>query len=260
MDEATRQRAVLDAIAAPGGDAFDAVRERGTRAARGLEAYRANAEGSAARALGAAFGTVRQLVGSDDFAQLARAFWREQPPRRGDLGEWGEGFADWLQAHAALAPWPYLADCARLDLALHRCERAADAALDTASLRLLGSTDPAQLRLVSMPGVALLHSPWPIVAIHRAHQLDGAAATRAFAELRDAIARPHAEAAWVTRDGWRAVVEPLAGADLDWTESVLAGATLADAFERAGPAFDFAAWLQQAIRRAWLQAVVVVTG
>src|SRR5258707_11736600 len=108
--EAQRQRALLRALL---GEPIAGLREQGERASRGLEAYRANAGAIAERALAAAFATVRVMVGADDFGQLAREFWRAQPPRRGDLGEWGEGFAEWLRAHPAMAAWPYLADCAR---------------------------------------------------------------------------------------------------------------------------------------------------
>lgn len=252
--EAPRQQALLRALLS-GAAAIDGLREQGARAARGLEAYRANAEAIAERALAAAFPTVQALVGVDDFKQLAREFWHAQPPRRGELGEWGDAFAAWLQVHAALAPWPYLADSARLDFALHCNERAADATLDAASLSLLGSADPARLRLRLMPGTALIRSAWPIAGIHRAHQLEGVEAEQAFERARDAIAAQRAEDAMVVRQGWRAVVVPLQLAEARWTESLLAAASLAQALEQAGEDFDFAAWLQTAVRNAWLKEV-----
>lgn len=250
--EVRRQQALIAAI---GGAPPIGLRETGARAARGLEAYRAHAEASAERELRAAFPTVQALLGDELFARLAREFWHAQPPLRGDLGEWGDGVAAWLQAHPGLTPWPYLADCARLDLACHRIERAADAALDAASLSRLESADPAQLRLVLMPGAALVRSRWPIVAIRQAHQLTGDDAERAFDELRGAIALPQGEDALVARDGWRAVVHALSPSEAAWTELVLGDTDLATALERVGPGFDFAHWLQRAIRHQWLSAV-----
>lgn len=253
MDEATRQRELLRAL---NGAPATALREQGERAARGLEAYRANAEAIAERALLAVFPTVQAMIGAEDFARLARELWAAHAPTRGDLGEWGDALPDWLQAHRGMASWPYLADCARLDLALHRNERAADAAFDAASLSLLESTDPAQLRLQWMPGTALVASTWPIASIHAAHRLQGDAAERAFADVRDAIAMPRPESALVVREGWRAVVHELAPADARWTVALLDSADLATAFERAGEGFDFALWLQTAIRHTWLKGVV----
>jgi len=252
-DEAQRQQALLRALLS--GASVDGLREQGERAARGLEAYRANAEAIAERTLAAAFPTVQALVGADDFKRLARAFWHAQPPLRGELGEWGDAFAAWLQAHAAMAPWPYLADSARLDFALHSNERAADAALDAASLSLLESADPARLHMRLMPGTALIRSAWPIAGIHRAHQLEGAEAEKAFERARDAIAAQRGEDAMVVRQGWRAVVVPLQIVDARWTEALLADASLAQALEQAGEGFDFAVWLETAVRNAWLKEI-----
>ena len=254
IDEAPRQQALLRALSGAGVD--DGLRERGERAARGLEAYRANAEVIAERALAAALPTVQALVGATDFKHLAREFWLAHPPQRGDLGEWGDAFAAWLQAFEAMAPWPYLADVARLDFALHCSERAADAVLDAPSLALLETTDPAQLRIALMPGTALIRSAWPIASIHRAHQLDGEAAEQAFAAVRDAIEARRGEDAMVVRQGWRAVVVPLIPGDARLTQALLAGANLAHAFDQAGAGFDFAIWLQTAVRNTWLKDVV----
>ena len=258
MNEAQRQQALLAALGAGAASApLASLRETGVRAARGLEAYRANAEGIAERALASTFPTVQALVGAADFEHLAREHWRAHAPERGDLGEWGAEFPTWLGAHAGLAAWPWLADSAALDLALQRSERAADAVLDVASLTHLESTDPSQLRLVLMPGTALQRSAWPIATIHRAHQLDGDAAERAFADVREAIAAQRGEAALVARRGWRAIVHRLDAPAAAWTLDLLAGTDLATALTRAGDGFEFAAWLATALRESWLKGVVV---
>jgi hypothetical protein len=258
-DEAARQRALLASLESAPEAAWPAalgLRETGARARRGLQAYRANADAVADRALGAVFPTVRELVGSDTFARLARAHWRAHPPTRGDLGAWGADFAGWLEALPDLARWPYLGDCARLDLALHCAERAADAEFDAASLGLLESVDPARLRLHLMPGSALLRSRWPVAGIHAAHRLAAADAEPAFLALREAIAAAHGEAVLVVREGWRAVAHRVGAPEARWFGDVLAGASLATALEHAGAAFDFAAWLGRALRGGWLKGVV----
>lgn len=253
-DEALRQRELLAALD-HGAAVPPTLREAGARAVRGLEAYRANAESVAERALAASFATVRAMVGEEDFRHLAAEFRLAHPPERGDIGEWGDAFPPWLATHAGLAAWPWLADGARLDLALHHNERAADAAFDADSLGLLESTDPAELRLVLMPGSALLHSVWPIAAIHHAHQLEGDAAEAAFASVREALAAERGEQVLVARRGWRAVVYPLDAATAAWTQDLLDGVNLEDALARAGEGFDFAAWLGVALRESWLKGV-----
>ncbi len=260
--EAQRQQALIAALLAPPGHVPDLpLREQGERAARGIEAYRANAEAVAERALAAVFGTVQALLGEEDFAHLAAEFWRAAPPVFGDMGEWGAAFPAWLAAHPAMTPWPYLADCARLDLALHRNERAADAVADAESLNLLASTDPSQLVMVLMPGTELLLSRWPLAAIHHAHHVPPDEADAAFEAVRGLLGAvtdgSTPSAVLVARAGWRAGLHTLDAPAARWTQSLLGGQPLDQALAAAGEGFDFAAWLATALRHAWLKGAAV---
>ncbi|WP_280151093.1 putative DNA-binding domain-containing protein [Piscinibacter sp. XHJ-5] len=254
--EADRQRrlvaSLLVDVAGPGSLA---VRGPEARALRGLQAYRANADASAARALASAFPTVELLIGHEDFALLARRFWRERPPQRGDLGEWGDLFADWLAAEERLADWPYVGDCARLDWALHVCERAADAELDPATIERLGDTDPSRLVAVLAPGLALIDSRWPIARIHAAHRDPH---DRGFAAVREAIAREEGECVLVAREGWKAIATALAPAHAPWMRSLIAGCDLGRALEQAPQGFDFGAWLATALQSGWVKGLRVL--
>jgi hypothetical protein len=224
------------------------------RIAAGLAVYRANAAALAARALGAAFPTVRALVGAATFERLAHDHWRAAPPTRGDIGEWGEGFAAWLEAQAPLAAWPFLGDVARLDHAVHACERAADATFDAASLGLLEASEPGHLRLRFHPGTQVIRSRWPVATLHAAHRGDAEPDAES---LRAAVAAGRGECVLVARDGWRAALHPLDDADARVAAALLSGMALGPALEAAGPDFDFAAWLAQALRGGWLQGVVL---
>ena len=248
--EARRQQQLLAALSRRGEP--PALREPAARAERGLSAYRANASALAERALAAACPTVQAMMGEDDFAALARAFWRDHPPQRGDLGEWGGELPVWITAQHDLAEWPWLADSAWLDLALHRCERAADAQPELASLALLGEADPADIGLQLMPGLAVHVSPFPIATVHAAHRSH---APGAFAPVRAALAAGQGEAVCVSREGWRAVVHRLAAGEVAFMAALLRGAPLAAALEAAGEGFDFGAWLQRAIASSWLKGV-----
>ena len=226
----------------------------------GLRAYRANARAAAERALGAAFPTLLAMLGADNFAALARDHWRDATPERGDLGEWGAALPVSIEAYVALAEWPWLADAARLDWALHVCERAEDAVLDAASLHALADTDPARLRLEWLPGTTLLESRWPIARLHSAHRQRGgdAATEAALADARTALAAGIGEAVLVGRVGWRAVVHPVDAGELPWLRAIDAGRNLATAFVQAGDDFDFTAWLTRALAAGWLKGVAVV--
>lgn len=251
--EAQRQRQLLAAILRRGAAPAPALREQGARVERGLAAYRANAGALAERALAATAPTVAAMLGAENFARLARALWLAHPPRRGDVAEWGAELPAWIAAQPDLAEWPWLADTARLDLALQAAERAADATLDAGSLALLAEADPAQLTLSLMPGLAVLVSDWPIASIHASHHDEG---PDPFAPVRAALAARQGEAVCVARALWRAVVHRLSNEDAAFMRALLGGGSLADALHAAGVGFDLAAWLQGAIAQSWLKAVL----
>lgn len=195
---------------------------------RGLSAYRGNLVALSAQALAVPFGPLRDALGEAEFAALAWSFWRANPPGRGDLGEWGGALAGFLAERAGEASG--LPDLARLGWALHQAERAADAALEADSLPLLGSTPPEALWLQLRPGVALLA------------QTDGPVL--------------------VWRQGWRGQSQALPAAEAAFMQGLLDGASLGAALAAAEVKgsgaetdFDFGAWLQAALQKAWLQAV-----
>jgi len=254
--EAERQRALLAAIRAPVPDAHAAdAAEHGARFVQGLEAYRANAAATADRALAAAFPTVRRAVGESTFAALARDHARELPPDRGDLGEWGASFPAWLDTRAALRPWPWLGDSARLDWAVHRCERAADPTFDPASWTWLASAAPERASLRFQAGTQLVRSRWPIATLHAAHR----APDPDLEAMRAALAAQRSESVLVVRAGWRASLHVVAdAATLAFDEAILENLDVARALAAAGPGFDFAAWLATALRASWLQGAVRV--
>lgn len=251
--EAARQRALLDALATHSGGACGAYAALAShRPDAGLRAYRANAHAAAERALAVTFPTLRALVGADAFAQLAREFWHAHPPLRGDLGEWGGALPGWTDAHDRLRAWPYLGDCARLDLALHECERAADAAPETATLALLANDDPRRVRLRLLPCVRCVASRWPVATLHAAHREGGDAL---FETARELIHAGSGESVVVARAGWRGVVHRIDAAGLAFVQALLRDADLSRALDAAGEGFDFAAWLADALRKDWLLRV-----
>ena len=262
--EAARQQAMVAALWPPDAGVTPTLAswcvDGPVTVARGFQAYRGNGAANGARALAAAYPTVCALVGAADFEQLARELWAAQPPLCGDLAQWGEAFSDALDAHPALADWPYLGDCARLDWAVHQCERAADASFDAASLARLGDTDPQRLHLQLRPGLSLLVSRWPVVTIHEAHR--ETAHPGALAAARDALQAGVAESALVCRSGWRAQVHCVDSATVTWTRRLLAGESLAEALNAVSEpsnadAFDLTRWLTTALAAGWLKGIAV---
>jgi len=183
--------------------------------ARGLQAYRGNAQGLAENTLASVFPRLHDAV--EDFDTMAWTFWRRHPPVAGDLGLWGAELPGFLAAQPGMDP--ALVDLARLEWALHQAESAADEGLDAASLSLFGTQEPQALRLRFMPGLALLGQTL------------------------------------VWRQGWRAVSMELEGANAVFMRSLMQGTNLHEALLAAGESLDFSTWLQQALRETWLWRV-----
>lgn len=247
-DELARQQALLAALwrqaPLPAG-----LTGRAGRRDAGLGVYRANAGAHAERALASACPTLADLIGDTALAGLARALWQARPPARGDLAEFGEAVPGFIEADAQLADWPYLADVARLDLAVQRIERASDVPPMPAGLALLAEADPAALWLRARPGLALLRSRWPVASIWQAHRAPGTESALAALDL----AQP--EAALVWREGWRGAVARLDETAAAFTAALLGGASLGSALAAAPAGFDFTAWLTQALQQQWWCAV-----
>ncbi len=247
--EAQRQQALIAALWGAG--ELQGLAHSTTRNQRGLQAYQAHAGAAAERALAASFPTVQALVGEESFAGLARVFWRSHAPTRGDLATYGESVPAFIADSEPLRDVPYLADTARLDWQVANAERAADAGTDTASLNLLAQAQASQLRLVLMPGCAVVPSAHPIVSVWQAHRPGEGVAERRH-QARRALAEGVAETALVWRSGWRAQVHSLSPDTAAWMRSLLRGDTLATALAEAGEGFVFEPWLLQALQNGWL--------
>ena len=145
------------------------VDPEGRPAGKRFDVYRNNVAASLTDALETGFPALVKLLGRDYFRSLAGLFLRAHPPRSRILSQYGAEMPAFLAAFAPLAKYPYLADVARLELALRRSYHAADAApLETDGL------DPAALMALRprlAPASIVLSSPHPILGIWR-HNMD----------------------------------------------------------------------------------------
>jgi len=215
---------------------------------RGLLAYRSNGHALAQRALAAAYPVVAELIGAESFEGLARHFWQHAPPARGDMAQWGEAFAAFIESLNELArEEPYLGDVARVEWALHAAASAADGAADPGSLELLQTTDAAVLTLVLCPGAKVLSSAFPAFSIVQAHVGDTLSLADAGQRLRDGVA----ETALVWRQGFRPALRLAQPGEAAFIAALQQGHPLDHALS-AAPGFDVAAWLAPALHTGLL--------
>jgi hypothetical protein len=230
----------------------------GGQASRGLMAYTANGHALAERTLLAAYPVIAALLGSDNFAALARDLWHRHPPTRGDLAHWGQALPELLANSVQLADTPYLADVARTEWALHLAAGAADAPPDLSSFARLASEAPEGLSLTLAPGTAVIRSRHPVATLVLAHLQPQPSLAEAARRLRDGVS----ENALVWRQGLKPHVAECSPAAARLILSLLAGGDLLqalDASSRSDPqedqVFDFSSWLNHAVTQGMVIGV-----
>lgn len=255
-DLAHEQSLLLAALFGEIGDPKHTFKGVGLNSQRGLQALRANGEALALRALTAAYPVTAELIGSESFEPLASYFWKQQPPQRGDIAQWGGGLPDFLDAAPQLADEPFLGDVARIEWLLHCAATAADAVADVASLALLAGDAPGQPTLVLSDGAALVASDWPVVSIIHAHLLYGDEKAQALTRAGGLLKRGTGERALVWRQGFKPQLRLVSAAEYALLSALLSGLPLERALNEGfaappddaqGP-FDFSAWLGQSVQ------------
>lgn len=148
-----------------------------------LAVYRNNAIGVQILALQTIYPACLRILGEACFRTLGRDYLQAHPSTDPDLNRFGNrypellsGLQDGVGEHNSFADYPYLADLARLEWALHQAWFAADSSpFDPAQLSD-PNCDPPQLRFALPPGTRLLASRWPLLSLHRSgdpHPADG---------------------------------------------------------------------------------------
>jgi uncharacterized protein (UPF0276 family) len=231
-----RERRAEEADEATAGDVPGAAKQRRSRAggnpsshadhaASRLAIYRANLTANWDKALSSAYPVIRQLVGPEFFAALARAYGKAHPSQDADLNRFGDHFADFLTSFEHVAQYPYVPDMARLEWHVHQAHYAPD--LPALDAKHFASLTPAGLeasRFTLHPACALVASNWLVAHLWQAHQPGGPAFPA------DVHAASHA---LVARPRWQAQVHVLAPAAHAALAMLGAGNSFGDALDAA---------------------------
>ena len=215
-----------------------------------LALYRGNLVETALKALASAYPVLQRLVGAEFFAGLVRAFLRTNPSATGDLNAYGDGFDVFLKHFEHVAAYPYFADMARCEWALHRAHFAAAAvSMQGAELQTLAPDEFEMLRCQLHPACELIASPWAVVDLWLAHQTESEVIIPAELAVENFGVTTRAE--------WRCALLPLSYASHAALLRLHEGNTMGDALDAAlaiEPAFDLAQHLQR-----WIEHGLLVT-
>ncbi|MCC2954513.1 DUF692 family protein [Massilia sp. IC2-477] len=218
-----------------------------------LALYRGNLSAGWERALGEAYPVLRQLVGEEFFAGLARVYGKALPSQDPDLAGFGARFAEFLAGFAPAAAYPYLPDVARVEWAVHRAYLAPDVV--SPGVEALAGLAPDAVeaaRFTLHPSVALVRSRWAVAALWQAHQPGGPALPARMDQRCAAL---------VVRRGWQVQVVELMGAEAAALECLAAGASFGEAIDALlgatveGRAPDIGAMLQGWFRLGVVAAI-----
>jgi Putative DNA-binding domain len=199
----------------------------GRPAGRRFSVYRNNVVASLCEALATGFPALHRQLGDEAVRALAGIFVRAHPPASPLLMFYGAALPGFLERFRPLADRPWLADLARLELALRESYHAADAAaLDAAAMSALPTGRLLAARFRVAPALQLLRSGWPVLDLWRA----------------DGPLRPERRAQDILI--LRPVFDPephlLPPGSAAFVDALRAGQSLGDAMEAAGPDHPFA--------------------
>jgi hypothetical protein len=204
-----------------------------------FDVYRNNVTVSLVNALADIFPAVSRIVGEQRFADLARRFAREHPPKSPLLFRYGHEFPAFIECFKPAASMPYLADVARLERAWLDAYHAADVApLSTEALAAIAPEKLAAARLKRHPAATLVRSKFAAVTIFNANR-DGQTGQRINAAIPESglIARPDVDVA----------LHGMPAGNAAFLAALMSNGTLAHAAEM-GAAADEAFDLPAAIR------------
>ncbi|MCR8547220.1 putative DNA-binding domain-containing protein [Salipiger sp. P9] len=200
----------------------------GRPAGRRYAVYRNNVAVSLTEALASGFPACAALLGEANFARVAGRFLRQHPPATPVILHYGAQFPAFLDGLDGLARLPFLADVARLELALRRAYHAADAPpVAPEALAALSAPALSAARLRLAPAVQLVRAPWPIAEI-RAYAL-GQTARKPQGGAQEVI---------VLRPGYDPAAHVLPARGHVFVSALQAGMALASASLQGGPGFD----------------------
>jgi len=208
----------------------------GTAAGKRYDVYRNNVTHSLIAALQTAFPLVRKILGGQSFDSLAPLYVRAHPPTSPLMMHYGSMFPDFIKQLPQLDKFGYLADCARLDLAMRASYHAADApAFDLGAFQQLPQDAMMAQTFTIAPATRILTSSWPLFDIWRFNMIKDA--PKPVMQPQDVL---------ITRPDFDPEPNLLPPGAANWLGHLDRGKTLSEAADEtnaATPEFDLAAAL-----------------
>jgi hypothetical protein len=191
--------------------------------------YRGNLAAIWQQTCAAAYPVLQQLLGADFFSDVSRMYGLAYPSRSGNLTEFGDGLADFIDSLESCRSYPYLGDVARLEWLVHRAYYLPFK--KPLTLTDLAAIPPEQLGDIVcplQPACFLFESPWSVAQLWHAHQIENVNFPEQLARQTWCVVwRQH----W--QSGWTVQVDEISEASYVALRALQGGATLGNALELA---------------------------
>jgi hypothetical protein len=149
----------------------DLVRANGIDPRRRIRIYRNNMFANYTDALRQTYATVLRIVGEQFFDFAAQNYVRAHGSRSGNLHDFGDQFAGFLEKFEPSAGLPYLGDVARIDWLCERAYFAREyAGIASQALQRVPEYQRLSVTFDRHPGTGLLESDFPVFRIWRVNQ------------------------------------------------------------------------------------------
>ncbi len=238
--------ALLDASAPVPNGLLDAGKQP---AGRRFSVYRNNVAVSLTEAMQQAFPVISKLLGPQNMDGLSGIFLRQHPPSSPLMMFYGEEFPGFLAGMPQLSHLGYLADIARLELALRHSYHAADSQAVPADALAVAPEDVLRARLQFAPAMRVIRSEWPIHAIWRYNSEPDA--PKPVAQAEDVL---------ITRPEYDPAPHLLPPGGANWIAQLEAGETIGSAFEKTAadtPEFDLGTTLALLLQGGAITSVTI---
>lgn len=223
---------------------------------QGLEIYRNNILATAQQALSITFPTLLDQVGSNVMRHITELLIETSPPYQGDWGEWGETLPNLIKSIEVLKEYPFLADLARVDLAIHRSERTKNEVVDIDSFKLLAKVDLNKLVLQLSSSVKFFSCEYPViemrqVSLEHNDKSEMALQTKISSEsLKQNVL--------VYRPDFKGELRELRTAELKWLTLLAKRISMGEALEMMNlNDFNFQEWIALAIEQRLVTSIVI---
>ncbi len=216
------QSKFIEAVCNPDKPVPDGITSRASKNAKRFAVYRNNVISGLTEALERAFPVIRKLVGDEFFKAMAGNFVREFPPNSPLMMRFATEFPEFLESFEPVQSLPYLADVARLEIALRESYHAEDSSpISQEAFAAVPADKLVDARIELAPSIRLLGSESPIFSIWLANTSDGPKP------------KPAAEEVAVVRKQFDPVPKLLEPGEHELLQTLLAGGSLGHAFENA---------------------------